>query len=375
MERGSYLLPRMRYGDTVHQHPGLARARSGQHQGVGVLPVIGHYVPLGPVVQALHDVAPRLRRRLPGEFLPLIGQPPVDEIRPGQSEVVQRQTNRICDGLDPLSRVLGHDVDLERLLIVVDLQRFQVGPLEAIAARLQPDGHGRPEHGHSPVETYHLLVVEPEQGLLQEAVHVDGPVQQLAEIQAVSQLSYGGLNQEVRAADIVGQLGKEMLEHGFRGLAPGLRTSQDGAPVLEEGDLHDLVLPGAHPHVRGALRFLQSVGGNAPQAPLNEQGQCIPVSLVLQVLAGLPQVKGLCLPYCLVRGLLLHQPYQVFFYRGGPGETLPGRALHSTVHIGRQDSVLETRPMRASSVMAFRMPSLVRPVIPLSSSVVMPSSL
>ncbi len=64
------------------------------------------------------------------------------------------------------------------------------------------------------------------------------------------------------------------------------------------------------------------------------------MSPVLQVLAGLPQVKGLCLPYCLVRVLLLHQPYQVFFYRGGPGETLPGRALHSTVHIGRQDSVV-----------------------------------
>ena len=71
-------------------------------------------------------------------------------------------------------------------------------------------------------------------------------------------------------------LGKEMPEHGFTGLAPGLRTSQDGAPVLEEGDLHDLVLPGAHPHVRGALRFLEPVGGNAPQAPLNQQGQCIP---------------------------------------------------------------------------------------------------
>ena len=79
-----------------------------------------------------------------------------------------------------------------------------------------------------------------------------------------------------------------MPQHGLGGLPPVTGAVLDGPPVPEQGDLHDLVTPGPHPHVGRALGFLQAVGGDALQAPLHQQRQGLPVSQILQVLGGLP---------------------------------------------------------------------------------------
>ena len=45
-------------GDAVHEDPGLARPRAGQHEHVGHLPVVGDDPRLGRIAQVLDDGPP-----------------------------------------------------------------------------------------------------------------------------------------------------------------------------------------------------------------------------------------------------------------------------------------------------------------------------
>ena len=138
----------------------------------------------------------------------------------------------------------------------------------------------------------------------------------------------------------LGSLDRRCSRNGFGGLAPGPGDSLDGLPVLEQRYLDHLVPLGAHPHVGRTLGVPQSVCGDALQAPLNQQRQRVLVTPVLEILAGLSQMKGMGIAFLLVRSLLLHHPDQVFFHVRRPEETLPGRTLHPLVHIGSEYGVV-----------------------------------
>ena len=68
-------------GDAMHQHPGLAGTRAGEHQHIGLLTVVGDDALLVGVLQALHDAAPRLRGGLAGQVLVPVRQPAAQEVR------------------------------------------------------------------------------------------------------------------------------------------------------------------------------------------------------------------------------------------------------------------------------------------------------
>jgi len=72
---GVFALDSYQVGNAVNQHLGLARTGPGQHQHVGALAVVSHEVALGGVLEALHDVAPGLRRGLPAKLRAAVGQP------------------------------------------------------------------------------------------------------------------------------------------------------------------------------------------------------------------------------------------------------------------------------------------------------------
>ena len=59
----------------MHQYPRLARARTGEHQHVCLLPLVGDDALLAWIVEAFDDGSPRFRGGLPLQFIVLIGQP------------------------------------------------------------------------------------------------------------------------------------------------------------------------------------------------------------------------------------------------------------------------------------------------------------
>ena len=63
------LAPRAyKIGDTMHQHPCLAGAGTGEHQHARLLPIVRHDAALNGISQAFDNGSPRLRRGLPTRF-------------------------------------------------------------------------------------------------------------------------------------------------------------------------------------------------------------------------------------------------------------------------------------------------------------------
>lgn len=56
-------------GNAMHQHPRLARSWAGEHQRVGVFPVVGDDGALVGLCQCFDDAFPGLRRGLPFQFI------------------------------------------------------------------------------------------------------------------------------------------------------------------------------------------------------------------------------------------------------------------------------------------------------------------
>ena len=113
-------------GDAVHQHPGLARSRSREHQHVGALAVVGDDLLLGPVAELPDDllVVPREGISAQRRLLPF--EPLVDELVVGEAEVIGREAQRQADVGHAEPCIFGNEVDLRSLLAIVFLQRLEV---------------------------------------------------------------------------------------------------------------------------------------------------------------------------------------------------------------------------------------------------------
>ena len=221
-------------GYAVHQGPGLARAGPRQNQDVGGGPLVGDNLPLRGVVQAIDDSVPGGRGGLAGQLVLLVGKPAVYEGVPGELEVVQGQLDGGAHGSLALLGVLAHDVNLRHLLLVVLLQGFEVAGGELGVALLQPDGHGRPEHGKALVQPDNLLVVEPQEGLLQRVVDVFGALGEIhTTLESLGELSHGGLGQQVRPPGLERKLPQQVTQDGAGGAPAALGVLLHLLPVLQ----------------------------------------------------------------------------------------------------------------------------------------------
>ena len=127
----------------MHEDARLARPGPREDEDIRLFPVVGDKPPLHRVVEALDDGAPRVRRGLPGEVL-AVGEPPLEERIARQREVVHREPDRLRDGLQAARDELRHDVDLQRLLLVVEFEWCEVGLAEAPSRGFEANRHGRP---------------------------------------------------------------------------------------------------------------------------------------------------------------------------------------------------------------------------------------
>ena len=149
-------------GDAMHQHPRLAGAGACEYQHVSLLPVIRHDPSLFRIVQALYDVLPGLRRSLPRQFPFSIGQPAAQELLSTQTEIVHCHPQSFGHGPETPLYVFRHNVNLEDLLVIVQLEGCKVGLHKAASFRHQSDGHGRAKHSQSLVQPDHFLLMQPQ---------------------------------------------------------------------------------------------------------------------------------------------------------------------------------------------------------------------
>ena len=156
-------------GDAVHENTRLAGARTGQHEDTRLLPVVGHDPGLVGVAQGFHDRTPGFGRRLAAQRGSAAGQPLLHKRLPFEREIVVHQTRRIAHRDQAALRVGRHDVGLERLLVIVDVQRPEVGLGELPTARLETDRDRRTEDGEPSAQRYRPLLVQPEEGVVEKA--------------------------------------------------------------------------------------------------------------------------------------------------------------------------------------------------------------
>jgi len=69
-----------------------------------------------------------------------------------QTEIVQGQTECLPYGFEAALHVFHHDVDLDDLCVIVQLQGHEVGFDEATLFGLKADGHGRAENRQAFIE-------------------------------------------------------------------------------------------------------------------------------------------------------------------------------------------------------------------------------
>ena len=137
--------------------------------------------------------------------------------------------------------VFRHDVDLPHLVFVVDLKRPEVGVLETAPILDQADGHGRAEYGQTLVESDDLLLVQPQQGAVQELVRVLDPVRQLqVGSDGIQQVAERGLSQQIRAPAAQWQLAQQVVEQAVGCVAAQLRGFRQQLPVALQRHLHGL---------------------------------------------------------------------------------------------------------------------------------------
>ena len=152
-------------GDPVDQHSRLARAGPGEHQHVGLFPLVGDDALLDRVLQSFDDGPPSIGRGLAANLPVSAGQPAVEERLLLQGEVVHRQAQRVGHGGQAVFGERHHHVDLQDLSFVVQREGLEVGPGEAASIPLfQADGHGRTKHRQALVEADDLLFVQPPTG-------------------------------------------------------------------------------------------------------------------------------------------------------------------------------------------------------------------
>ena len=153
----------------MDQDSRLARAGAGQHQDAGLFSVVGDNALLDGILQVFHNGPPRLRRGLARNLLVAGRQPAAQKILLLQAEIVHDESQRVGHGLQAALDVLRHDVNLEHLVLVMELERCEVGVGEAALFLTQTDGHGGAEYGQSLIEADDFLFVQPQQGTVQQS--------------------------------------------------------------------------------------------------------------------------------------------------------------------------------------------------------------
>ena len=274
-------------GDTVHQHPGLARPGPGQDQHVGALAVVGDDALLRAVAELRDDPVAVVGERVAPKRPFLVLEPLADELAPGEPEVVVRQTMRQPDVGQSEPGVLGDHVDLRGLLGVVRLQRLEVGDGEASPLACDPQGHGRAEDRQAAIERDDLLLVHPQQRTVHQRLRIL-IVQLRGERQVVLdglfEGAVRGLDQEIDPARAVGDLPDQVPEEPRRALAPQRRDAVDGGPVPTQPDPDGLHVAGADLEAALRIGFVAAVGGQAPEEAHQPLGQRIVDLLVAEPL-------------------------------------------------------------------------------------------
>ena len=147
----------------MHDDAGLARTGPGQHQMVAVQ-WRGHDGLLFRVAQVGQD-AP-VGRFGGGHFEHVLASRKVaaDEFVALEAEVIDDEGHGGLDFAQCQPRVLGHDMNLDDLVLVVQCQLGVVRLLELPATRLgiELDGHGRPEDRLAARQVEYLVGVEVE---------------------------------------------------------------------------------------------------------------------------------------------------------------------------------------------------------------------
>ena len=279
--------------DAVDQYARLAGAGAGEDQHVPLLPIVGHDALLDRVSQAFDDGAPGFGGRLPADFLVPAGQPAGEEIHLVHAEIVHRQAQRVAHLSEAALGKFRHHMDLQDLPLVVKVEGREVGPGETASFLLpQADRHGRAKDCEAPVESDDLLLVQPQQGAVQQLDRVlDLAHQNQVGFDCLGQLADGGLGQQVRTAAAGRQAGEETIQQARRRFAPNPGRRFEHAPWALQ--LHPHRFHITFPHRKAArLPVLAAavLGKAADQAP-QPQRQGVGQPLVPQNLRGDPQMQ------------------------------------------------------------------------------------
>ena len=136
-------------------------------------------------------------------------QPAVQKVLLAQVEVVHGQAQGVGHGFEALLGVLGHHVNLEHLLVVVELKGPEVGLGESPSFLLQADGHSRTKHRQALVQPDDILLVQPQQGPVPQLIGVPYLAAQAAVLpDGCQELAQGRFRQQVGAPGPTGQGGE-----------------------------------------------------------------------------------------------------------------------------------------------------------------------
>ena len=149
-------------------------------------------------------------------------------------------------------------MDLQHLPPVVEPERLEVGACEATFRLLfrEADGHGGAEHRQALVEAHHLLLVQPQQGAVQQALRVPDPAfQHQVGGERPQQVAEGGLRQQIRPSKTGRQAGEQMLEQTSRSVTPSRGGLLERAPFALQRHVHRLRVPLPQPQAPGTAPF------------------------------------------------------------------------------------------------------------------------
>ena len=291
------------------------------------------------VLQALDDAPPGRRRGLPRQIPVPIRQPAAQEVLLARTEIIHRKAQRVRHGVEAPLCELRHHVDLQHLVFVMELERREVGVDEAAPILAQVDGHGGPEHRQPLVEADDLLLVQPQQGAVQEPLGILDPGLQLqVGTECVQQLAECGLGQQIRAPAAGRQAVEQMIQQAPRGTAAALRGLRKRLPITLEGHPYRLRVPPVQPQAALAALLAAAVPGDAAErAPyaLRQDADGIVAGLlegVLEALGGDAQMEGRGVALAHVRGRFLQSGDQGAFQRRRLLEALARGTHHPGVY-------------------------------------------
>ncbi|EXI70724.1 MAG: hypothetical protein AW07_03854 [Candidatus Accumulibacter sp. SK-11] len=336
-------------GDAVDEDARLARTGTGENERIAGLAVVGDDRLLHRVGQRLDDLAPRLRRRLPRHLVLALRQPTLHEVGTRQTEVVERQLQRVGHRLQTTLHVLGHDVDLQHLLVVMLLQWREVRlPELALPVGVEPDGHCRPEHRQPLVEADHLLFVQPEQRPVEQARAIpDLRLEQQIALDRGQQPAERRLREHIGATRCRRQTGQQMVEEVCGGGATQFGRPRQRRPVALQDDRHRLGVQPPQRQAADTTLVAAAVGGQTAQQLPQPCRQRLPVTVVLQTLAQSPQMQQRRLAAHQVGRLFAQQIDQCLLEPGRTGQALRRRVVHSNLQVGGQRCVVagDTQPL------------------------------